>query len=228
MNHKLRSFSLLMVVTAMLVVAGSSLLLAQDDLVSMHSTDLLSDESIAVPTGDEVDTSMWAKEGPYTIGFINWSSANSWTQQVDAELAHEVSLYPEIEEFISLSADGDVNEQINQMEDLISLGVDAILVIPVAVEPLAPAIDLATENGIPVVVFGARSASENNITTLLANQVNFGRVLGDFLMEELDCQGNVIVLNGITGNSTSDDRRQGLLDAIAACPDGGTNVTILA
>jgi ribose transport system substrate-binding protein len=228
MNHKLRSFSLLLVVAAMLVVAGSTVLLAQDDLVSMHSTDYLSDTSIAVPMGDEVDTSEWVKEGPYTIGFINWSTANSWTQQVNAEMAHEASLYPEIEELITLSADGDVNEQISQMEDLISLGVDAILVIPVAPEPLAPAIELAAENGIPVVVFASRSTTDANITTLLANQVLFGRVLGDFLMEELNCEGNIIALNGQAGISTSDERRQGLTEAIEACPDGGAGITILA
>jgi ribose transport system substrate-binding protein len=225
MNSKL--FAKLLALVFVLMLAGS-VIAQDDDIVTANSTDYLNDETLAVPTGEEVDTSQYAKEGPYTIGFINWSTANSWTVQVDEEIKHEASLYPEIEELIVVSSDGDVNKQIAQIEDMISLGVDALLVIPVAPEPIAPAIELAAEQGIPVIVFASQSATDANVTTLLANQVKFGRVLGDFLMEELECEGNIIVLNGQEGISTSDQRRQGLQEAIEACPDGGEGITILA
>lgn len=234
MTRKLPLYGLVLILSAFTALLSGSVLAQDataepiDDIVTQNSTDLLANEEIAIPTGEDVDTSMWAKEGPYTIGFINWSTANSWTVQVDAEIAHEASLYPEIEELIQVSADGDVNRQISQIEDMISLGVDALLVIPVAPEPIAPAIELAAENGIPVVIFASQTATDANVTTLLANQVLFGRVLGDFLMEELNCEGNIIVLNGQAGISTSDQRRQGLTEAIEACPDGGANITILA
>lgn len=224
MNTK--SLVKLLILVLLLTLAGS--VLAQDDIVTMHSTDYLNDESLAIPMGEEVDTSQYAKEGPYTIGFINWSTANSWTVQVDEEIKHEASLYPEIEELIVVSADGDVNKQIAQIEDMISLGVDALLVIPVAPEPIAPSVELAAEQGIPVIIFASQTATDANVTTLLANQVKFGRVLGDFLMEQLNCEGNIIALNGQAGISTSDQRRQGLTEAIEACPDGGAGITILA
>lgn len=222
-----RKFLTLLLVLSMALIAASVFAQEIEDIVTLRSTDYLSDETLAEPTGEEVDTSMWAKEPPYTIGFINWSTANSWTVQIENELRHEASLYPEIEELIVVSSDGDVNKQITQIEDMISIGVDVLLVIPVAPEPIAPAIELATENGIPVVVFASTSPGDN-LTTLLADQVQFGRLLGDFLMEELGCEGNLIVLNGLAGISTSDQRRQGLTEAIEACPDGGANVTILA
>jgi ribose transport system substrate-binding protein len=200
-----------------------------DDMVTQNSTDYLTNVDLAVPEGDEVDTSGFAAEGPYTIGFINWSTANSWTVQIDEEIKHEASLYPAIEELITVSSDGDVNRQISQIEDMIALGVDALLVIPVATEPIIPALELAAEQGIPVVVFAsAPPAEDTQITTLWADQVQFGRLQGDFLMESLACEGNIIVLNGLAGIATSDLRRQGLQEAIEACPDGGTNVTVLA
>lgn len=220
--------AVLLALLSLVLVGG---VLAQDepidDIVTQNSTDYLNDEELAVPEGDEVDTSMWMKEPPYTIGFINWSTANSWTVQINEEITHEASLYPEIEELIIVSSDGDVDTQIAQIEDMISIGVDALLVIPVAPEPIAPAIELATENGIPVVVFASTSPGPN-VTTLLADQVQFGRLLGDFLMEQLNCEGNVIALNGLAGISTSDQRRQGLTEAIEACPDGGAGVTVVA
>jgi ribose transport system substrate-binding protein len=227
MKH-IRWTAVLLALMSLVLVGG---VLAQDepldDIVTQNSTDYLNDEELAVPEGDEVDTSEWAKEPPYTIGFINWSTANSWTVQINEEITHEASLYPEIEELIIVSSDGDVDTQIAQIEDMISIGVDALLVIPVAPEPIAPAIELATENGIPVVVFASTSPG-TNLTTLLADQVQFGRLLGDFLMEQLNCEGNVIALNGLAGISTSDQRRQGLTEAIEACPDGGAGVTVVA
>ena len=228
MNKKTWSIVLLGLLS--LVLVGGAVLAQDepiDDIVTQNSTDYLNDEELAVPEGEEVDTSAWAKEPPYTIGFINWSTANSWTVQINEEIMHEASLYPEIEELIVVSSDGDVDTQIAQIEDMISIGVDALLVIPVAPEPIAPAIELATENGIPVVVFASLSPGPN-VTTLLADQVQFGRLLGDFLMEQLGCEGNVIALNGLAGISTSDQRRQGLTEAIEACPDGGAGVTVVA
>ncbi|HUN06723.1 MAG TPA: ABC transporter substrate-binding protein [Aggregatilineales bacterium] len=218
----------LLVLMALLLLVG--MVSAQDtDIVTEHSTDYLNDETLAVQEGEEVDTSAYAKEGPYTIGFINWSTANSWTVQIDEEIKHEATLYPEIEELITVSSDGDVNKQITQIEDMISLGVDALLVIPVATEPIIPALELAKEQGIPVVVFASAPPGEDTqVTTLWADQVLFGRLQGDFLMEELGCAGNIIVLNGLAGIATSDLRRQGLQEAIEACPDGGAGVTVLA
>src|SRR5688572_14918325 len=89
MTRKFSMSLLIMMLVAFMAILGGSVLAQDEDIVTMHSTDLLANEELAVPMGEEVDTSQWAKEGPYTIGFINWSTANSWTVQVDAEVAHE-------------------------------------------------------------------------------------------------------------------------------------------
>jgi ribose transport system substrate-binding protein len=198
------------------------------DLVAEHSTDFLADTSLAIPEGEPADTSQYKKEGPYTIGFINWSSANSWTVQLTEEVKHEASKFSQIEEFIAVSADGDSNKQISQIEDMIARGVDALLVVPVSGEVVAPAIEQATQAGIPVIVFATAAATDQYVTYLQADEKQFGRIIGDFLMEQLGCEGNLIVLNGQAGISTSDQRREGLTEAIEACPDGGSKITILA
>lgn len=217
--------------TALAFVALGMGVLAQDeedDIITRNSVDYLSDETIAIPMGEEVDTSMYAKEPPYTIGFINWSSANSWTVQIDQEVIEEASRYPEIEEFIVVSSEGDANTQISQIEDMIVRGVDALLLIPVAPDAIVPAVEEAAEAGIPVIVFASNVNTDVMVTELHTDPVEFGRLQGEWLMNELNCEGNIIVLNGVTGISTSDLRRQGLQEAIEACPDGGAGITILA
>ena len=198
------------------------------DLIAEHSTNYIDDTSLAQPLGEEVDTSQYAKDPPYTIGFINWSTANSWTQQVVAEIQHEASLYPEIEELIVVSSEGDANTQISQIEDMIVRGVDALLVIPVAPDAITIALEDAADAGIPVITFNSAVNTDVMVTQLLTDSVQFGRVQGDWLMEQLDCKGNIIALNGAAGIATSDNRRAGLQQAIEACPDGGANVSVLA
>jgi ribose transport system substrate-binding protein len=207
---------------------GAVALAQEEDIVVAQSTDYLNDTSIANPIGEVVETLQFQKEPPYTIGFINWSTANSWTVQIVEEVRDEATLYPQIEEFIIVSSEGDADTQISQIEDMIVRGVDALLLIPVSPDAIVPAVEEAAAEGIPVVVFAADVNTDAYVTKLLANPVLFGRAQGDWLMNELECQGNIIVLNGVTGISTSDLRRQGLQDAIEACPDGGEGITILA
>lgn len=217
----------LLLLVALTAIFGAAF--AQDeDIVTLHSTDYLNDTTIAVPEGDPVDTSMYAKEGPYTIGFINWSTANSWTVQIVEEVRDEATLYPEIEEFIIVSSESDADTQISQIEDMIVRGVDALLLIPVSPDAIVPAVEEAADAGIPIVVFGADVNTDVYVTKLLTDPRGFGRAQGDWLMEALNCEGKIIVLNGVTGISTSDERRGGLQDAIEACPDGGAGIEILA
>jgi len=197
------------------------------DLPAEHSTPLLTNE-YTITTGEPLDTCAWKKDPPYTIAFINWSAANSWTAQVNLEAQDEASRYPEIEEFILLSADGDSNRQISQMEDMIARQVDAIVVDPISPEGITPSVEAAWDAGIPVFFFASGARTNKYVSSVLADEVQFGRSQGDWLMGQLNCQGNIVVLNGLTGNSTNDQRRQGLTDAIAACPDGGAGITILA
>ncbi|MCU0514712.1 MAG: substrate-binding domain-containing protein [Anaerolineae bacterium] len=228
MTHRPYRWLLFTLVLAALLAATAVLLAQDEDIISLRSIDYLNDTSIAMPEGDAVDTSAFAKDEPYTIGFINWSTANSWTVQIVEEVRDEASLYPEIGEFIIVSSEGDADTQISQIEDMIVRGVDALLLIPVSPDAIVPAMEEAAAAGIPIVVFAADVNTDVYVTKLLTDSVQFGRVQGDWLMEQLECQGNIIVLNGVTGISTSDNRRLGLQQAIEACPDGGAGITILA
>ncbi len=197
------------------------------DLPAKYSTPLLTDEHV-ITSGKPLDTCQYKKDGPYTIAYINWSAANSWTAQVNTEAEDEASRYPDIKEFISINADGDSNKQIAQVEDMVARQVDAIIVDSISPEGIVPAIEQAYDAGIPVFLFASGARTNKYVSSLLADEVQFGRSQGDFLMKELDCKGKIVVLNGLTGNSTNDQRRQGLTDAIKACPDGGSSITILA
>ncbi len=174
-----------------------------------------------------VDTSQFAKEGPYTIGFSNISVVNSWRVQMVRELEYEASQHPEVEELLITDAGGDINKQIADIEDLLARGVDALLVTPTSPEALVPVVERALDEDIPVIVFNSALAGNIETAFVGTDEVEFGYVISKWLMDQLNCEGNIIALDGIAGNSISEDRFHGLETAIEECPDP-SQVTILS
>ena len=72
---------------------------------------------------------------------------------------------------------------------MIVRGVDALLLIPVTPDAIVPAVEEAADAGIPVVVFASDVNTDTYVTKLLTDSVLFGRVQGDWLMEQLELPG---------------------------------------
>ncbi|HET9493614.1 MAG TPA: ABC transporter substrate-binding protein [Chloroflexia bacterium] len=170
-------------------------------------------------SGDMVDTSKFKKDGPYQIGFSNISVVNSWRVQMVRELEYEKTLHPEISDLFITDAGGDINKQIADIEDLLARGVDALLVTPTSPEAIVPVVQKALDQGIPVIVFNSALAGNIETAFVGTDEVEFGYVISVWLMEQLNCEGNIIALDGIAGNSISEDRFKGLQNAINECPD---------
>ena len=83
----------------------------------------------AATTNDKM-VSFPAKEGPYTIGLSNSFIGNAWRTQM-IQMAKACVATPEIapliEELIVVSTGEDVEAQIAAMDNMIALGVDAII-----------------------------------------------------------------------------------------------------
>ena len=173
----------------------------------------------ATTSGEMVDTSKFKKDGPYKIGFSNISVVNSWRVQMVRELEYEKTLHPEISELYITDAGGDINKQIADIEDLLARGVDALLVTPTSPEAIVPAVQKALDQGIPVIVFNSALAGNIETSFVGTDEIEFGYVISKWLMEQLNCQGDIIALDGIAGNSISEDRYKGLEKAISECPD---------
>ncbi len=176
-------------------------------------------EATAAITEGQVDTSKYKKPGPYKIGFSNISVVNSWRVQMVRELEYEKSLHPEISELYITDAGGDINKQIADIEDLLAKGIDALLVTPTSPDALVPVVQKALDKNIPVIVFNSALAGNIETSFVGTDEVEFGYVISKWLMEQLNCQGDIIALDGIAGNSISEDRFKGLQKAINECPD---------
>lgn len=173
-----------------------------------------------------VDTSKFQKAGPYTIGFSNISVVNTWRVQMVRELKAEAARHPDVT-LLTTDANGSISKQINDVQDLLAKHIDALLITPASPNALIPVVNQALQQGVPVIVFNSALAGDNYTSFIGTDEVQFGYVISKWLMDQLNCKGKIIELNGIAGNSISLDRVKGLEKAINECPDPSA-VSVLA
>ena len=161
----------------------------------------------------------------FTIGVSIPAATHGWAGGVNyhAEEAKNrlEALYPDIE--ITISTAGTAGEQANDLEDLVSLrNIDALVVLPFESGPLTDPVRRVKESGVFVTVVD-RGLTEEGIQDLYVagNNHELGRVSGDSIREQLDDEGDIVVLRGIP-TVIDDERVQGFEEAIE-----GSEINIL-
>ncbi len=144
-----------------------------------------------------------------------WMAAITENARAEAEELGDVEL---------IAAEGvlDSAAQADQIETLIAQEPDALVVLPNEGEALTPVAQKATAAGIPVINVD-REFSEPGAYRLLITGDNYGIgwQAGNYFAEELDCEGNVVEIQGIAGISVTEQRSQGFRDAIKeSCQNG--------
>ncbi len=107
-----------------------------------------------------------------------------------------------------------VEGQVAQMENVINAENDAILVTPLDGDSLGPPTDKAYEAGIPVICVDGPVDSENYVTTIATDNVQGGYDAMKALIEIIGGEGNVVLVNGLPGSPSNDDRNVGARQAV--------------
>ena len=117
-----------------------------------------------------------------------------------------------------LSADGqdDINKQVAAVEDLITKGVDALLLNPKDPDALVGVTKLAKKAGIPVFIIDSSiDPSADYVTTVQSNNLANGELAGEWVAKKYGKQKmNIALLSGNAGNPVGRTRKQGLLQGI--------------
>ena len=167
-----------------------------------------------------VDTSAYKKDGPFVIGFSNASISNSWRvgmlhsiQQAAADNADQ------IKQLIITDANDDPAKQVADVQDLISRGVDLLIVSAATAEALDAIVTRAYEEGIPVVLVDRRVTSENFTTFITASDWVYGHMSAQWMVEKLGGKGNIVMLPGMAGVSVAETRITAAKQVFANYPD---------
>jgi len=109
-------------------------------------------------------------------------------------------------------------DQIAELESLIEKGVDGLAISSVSTDALAPLIDKALAQGIPVVTFNTDNPSSQRLGFVGQDLVNSGRIAGDLMAKALGEKGKVIITTLDAAAQWSLDREKGAREALAKYP----------
>ena len=151
----------------------------------------------------------------YTIAVIPkgtthefWKSIHAGAVKASRELGVEIIWRGPLKE-------DDRDEQIKVVEDMISRGVDGIVLAPLDDTALRLPVQEATRKGIPVVIIDSGLKSDDYVSFVATDNRNGGAIAGKYLAELLDGKGKVIMLRYAEGSASTTNREEGFLEAIA-------------
>ena len=122
------------------------------------------------------------------------------------------------------TANLDVNTQATQIDQFISAGVNAIIVVPVQADSLAPQVASAKAKKIPILAVNAGLKNPDLAGSVLPDDVKAGEQEMQMMADKLGGKGNIVVLQGPLGQSAEIDRTKGINNVLAKYP----NMKILA
>jgi len=169
-----------------------------------------------------IDTSKYKKPAPWTIGFSNASLSNSWRVSFVAHLRYgieEAKKQGLVEAFYETNANDDPVKQIADIEDLVTKGVDLLIVSPATAEALTPVVEKVMDQGIPVVTVDRNISSDKYVTFVECSSTQMGKLQAEWLVAEMKGKGNVICLPGLAGATPAEDRLTAAKKVFAQYPD---------
>jgi ribose transport system substrate-binding protein len=119
--------------------------------------------------------------------------------------------------FTSLSSNYDVNNQTNQVDNLISAGVNLILLGAADSKGIAPAVRRAKEAGVAVVAVdvGAEGGVDATVTS---DNRQAGQQAAQYIVDKLKGKGQIVIVNGPPVTAVQ-DRVAGALDVFGKNPE---------
>jgi ribose transport system substrate-binding protein len=117
-----------------------------------------------------------------------------------------------------LSTAKDPADQVNQVENLMVRGIDALVILPHDSAPLTPICGKVKEAGIRLVVVDRGLTKPYEDIYIAGDNPGFGRASGEFIAQALDGKGKVVILEGIPCVINT-ERVEGFKDVMKRYPD---------
>jgi ribose transport system substrate-binding protein len=204
----MKKFMLLLV--SVLMVVGLFAGCAGNAATDQPSADQPAAPASAAPASAAPENDAAGKS--YTFGYTCMTMNNPFF------IILEKSIRDKVEEngdkLITMDPAMDVTKQINQVEDMITQGIDAIFLNPVDWEGIRPALVALEKAGIPIINFDTEVKDMEYVTAYAgSDNKNAGYVCGEDLAKRFPDGGNIVILDSPTMNSIN-DRIAGFMEAI--------------
>jgi ribose transport system substrate-binding protein len=164
------------------------------------------------PWAEDTKYLQWeAQEGPYRIAVVNGFVGNTWRIQMiktAKAFAEDPAIKDKIAEFKVVSTGTDAPAQLGAIEDFINQGFHAIVTIAVSPDGFDRVIRLADRNNVVLVPFD-NVLDTDAVMQVNEDQLEMGRIMGRWLVENVGDSGRILEVRGLPGNSVDRDRHLG-------------------
>jgi ribose transport system substrate-binding protein len=154
----------------------------------------------------------------YTIGVSNTVQGNGWREEMICAMRAQALVEDDVTGMIVAHRNTDSAGQLEDINNLIEAGVDAIVLNPSNPDALNSALETAMDQGIAVVAVDAGVTAEGAYV-LSNNQEEYAYLGARWLFEQLGGEGDVVYMRGIAGVSADTDRHNGFTRALEEYPD---------
>ncbi len=121
-------------------------------------------------------------------------------------------------QFVPTTPDS-IPEQLSQLDDVVVKKPSAVLFIPVDAKAMTPGLAELNHAGIPVVLMAERVKAGDYVGFVGAADYDIAVATARYLLKSLGGRGNVLILEGVRGTQTNNDRIRGFMDALKEFPD---------
>ena len=154
---------------------------------------------------------------PMTFALLLFSRGFEWMiglQQEFEATCEQLGVTP-----IVLDAQGSDDTQLDQIQDMITQRVDAIILTPNSNDGLVAGVKMAQEAGIPLVT--CESEVEGDIVPIHVGVDNYqmGQLAAEFIADKIGGKGKVLECRGALASLSSTARHDGFVETIANYPD---------
>lgn len=158
------------------------------------------------------------EDGKFIVGVSNTLAGNGWREELICSIKAEALASGKVADVVTVSKNGGPTDQIQDLQNLVSQGVDILIVNPSDPEKLNSIIAEASQQGVTVVaVDSAVTAPEAHVVT--NDQVAWGQLEMEAIAEMINGKGDVLYMRGIQGVQADTDRHKGVQAALADYPD---------
>lgn len=170
--------------------------------------------------GEQAEQPAGGEDEKYVIGVSYEGPTNDWAASLMYHLQYsfDIKHKDKVEQVFYESADGDATKQVSQIENLLTRGVDALMIQPLSESALVNVIERATDMGIPVVVFGSSVLTDKYVTYVDRDNYKAGFNIATEVCNALGGEGKVVTIMGEPGSGYSENVLRGVNDALEECP----------
>ena len=165
------------------------------------------------------DTARYKKKGPYRIavfaGFLEGTWMSTYAKHIEVEAKRQGDM---IADLTIVSASNKIAKQIEDIKDILSRGVDGIIVDALSPTALVPVCREVLKAGVPVVA--SKNFLEGDSYTQMMNDdgFGFGEIGASWLVEQLNGKGKIIMLRGLPGYGVDIERYEGAMSVFKEHP----------